>query len=1411
MSEKQQELYQNYLELTDEKRFLVQIFALFYEPIGAEKARSCWVSATTQQDSFDRIDAPDLKSFKVCYRSLLDLQLLVEKRSYGACCHELLVDLAVRDAVRMGTFDPIVWAIAQRFPIKERFAGGPLFFRNESQFMREVRIALYQEDLDAARNLFDHIGEVYWQSNLTLEEALREVLSNPLDIDWLDSLSDEVFSIGLIAILRDSVKRSVSADSVFELLEDYCKNGRVGPKLHLLYIEQLWLRGRLQEAAHHLSTVSVTRELTAQYEALQGAIAFITGHTNTALKHYRASLRAVGKSQRKQTHWLEQPASILFFFSLLSDGRTDSLKELETFVLLIQKQPKHWLKRTTPLLFALVQQQQSKHTAAAERFCHYIVKSADLATILEIYCLHWLQVEEVADWMALQLPWLCQQTMQSGYQWMALETAELLAHYQPESPFKKRAKNLRTTVHSVALIDAVERKESWERSLDALTALVSPAVEQTPEPSLESTYRLIWRLRFHSLDNWLLIPVEQKLSTKGGWTKGKKLTPKKLHVSYAQPDYLSEQDKEVCRKIESQYSGRFGSSRLTPTYFFGIEALVALVGHPYVYWEDEPEVKVDIVAGEPELVVKKLEGERLQLSLSPQITRRDVMVVQETPTRLKVISVSEQHKRIAEILGAANQLIVPAKAEERVLKAIASIATLVTVQSDIGGGTEAEEVLSNAVPHIHLLPAGEGLKVSVLMHPFAEGGAYYAPGEGGETVIAVVDGKRLQTTRELSAEVKNAEQVSARCPVLLHYVPEEGEWIIDDPTDCLELLLQLQQLGDEIVIEWPEGEAFKIPKQVSSSDFQFNVRRKKDWFSVSGDIKVSDNQVLDLQQLMKLLDKTSGQFIPLENGEFLALTDEFRQRLQTLSRLSQRRGKALKIDGLAAIALNDIFTELEAESAQVDVDQAWQNHIQQIRAARSIRPKVPKTLNASLRKYQKEGFVWLARLARWGVGACLADDMGLGKTLQGLAILLDRAAEGPALVVAPTSVCMNWQSEAKKFAPSLQVHRLGEGIRENRQTLLDSLSANDLLICSYGLLQQEEVSKRLAKIGWNTIVLDEAQAIKNPATKRSRAVMSLQGNFKIIMTGTPVENHLVELWNLFRFINLGLLGSLESFKRRFANPIERDPGKPASASAREALRRLISPFILRRTKDQVLKELPSRTEITLSMDLSDEESTFYEALRREAIEKLSGSKKKSGQRHLQVLAEIMKLRRACCNPNLVRPDLAIPSTKLERFSALVLEMLDNGHKALVFSQFVDHLKILCDYLDEQQIAYQYLDGSTSTKKRKQSIDAFQSGQGDIFLISLKAGGSGLNLTAADYVIHMDPWWNPAVEDQASDRAHRIGQQRPVTIYRLVAKGTIEEKIVGLHKTKRDLADSLLEGADTSGRISTDELLALIQK
>ncbi len=1427
--DQQQSLQDKYRQLSDPQKSIVQVFALLYEPSNRELARLCWIESMLPQIDSAAARFIEKQPFSAQVTRLIGHKVLIQQRGQGPCCHPQLIEIVMREAVVSGTFEAIANAIARQVPVRSHYTGTMRLFRTPNEFMRSLRIAIYREDTPEINKLLTETSHLPWRSEIDFYSVLRKMLTNPFDLLWMKRLSDAFLEMGLSAILEDSVARCVPATEAFELLEEVYNNraastepsAEISTEICLLYAEQLWLRGHVEEASKALANLEGADDISEyafQQQALLGALAFLKGDTSAALAHYRKGLSDADSTAEAQAAWFELPATVLLFFALLDTDSPSAYQTLEKHISLLQKQPQHWLKGAMSPLLSLLQMQQGKlgqMLSDPQLLQQYRLTSVGLPALIEIYSLYWLSVENLAEWLPKTLTTLCQAALQAGYGWILLETAELMMLYQPESSDPEKPENpekiniyaemvegLRSHIHSRRLMEVVEYKAPWERSLHALTQLNESTLNGADLS--HSTFRLIWRLHFRSIHNWSLTPLEQKIGAKGGWTKGKPIALKRLYEDL--PDYATEQDQRIGETLDLTYeqsSSYYYSRASKPVYTFTKAALLALVGHPLVFLEDSPTVRVDLVKGDPELFVKRLEGERLSIELVPPVGKDDLLITQETPTRLKVIAVTPEHRRIAEVLGPRNRLEVPAQAEERVLQAIASVASVVTVQSDIGGGVEAEEVPADAITHVHLLPAGEGLKVSLLAHPFPTGGSYYGPGEGGETVIAEVEGKRLQTKRDLAEEAQRAMAVISACPVLDTYDAVGREWLIDEASDCLTLLLQLQALGEEIILEWPEGEKFKVSRQLGINDFKFDIHRQQDWFAASGEVQISEDRVMDLRQLMALLESTPGQFVPLADGEFLALTDEFRQRLGMLGRLAQPHGKGLRINGLAALALDEMLDDVE----QLEVDQAWQDHIAHIKAACEIEPEVPETLQASLRDYQKGGFTWLARLANWGVGACLADDMGLGKTLQGLAVILSRCDQGPTLVLAPTSVCMNWASEAERFAPSLQVKDFGASDRTSRQSLLNDLGPKDLLVCSYGLIQQEDVAAMLADVTWQNIVLDEAQAIKNHATKRSQAVMALQGSFKIIMTGTPIENHLGELWNLFRFINPGLLGSLESFNQRFANPIERDQNNAAS----DALRRLIQPFILRRTKDQVLKELPSRTEITLPVELSPEEMAFYEALRREAVEKLTQSDAQAGQKHLQVLAEIMKLRRACCNPALVKPEMAIPSTKLEQFSELIAELLDNGHKALVFSQFVDHLKILRNHLEKQQIAYQYLDGSTPAKKRKQGVDAFQNGEGDVFLISLKAGGTGLNLTAADYVIHMDPWWNPAVEDQASDRAHRIGQQRPVTIYRLVAKGTIEDKIVALHQIKRDLADSLLTGTDMSSKVSTDELLSLIQQ
>ncbi|BAY95863.1 MULTISPECIES: DEAD/DEAH box helicase [unclassified Tolypothrix] len=1394
--ELQTQLAQAYRQLPPLEEKIVQLFSVIYEPINRTSFLECFNYIGARDKNYKSFTNPTLKPY---IDGLLAAGLLVQEHGQGPQCHPLLVEIATRSAVKAGCFEYMVKAVHNKLGVKARWQDGPVYFQRESQFIREVRIGLYSHNLSFInKQIEDYNRYNNSKDKISIENIFEQICTNPFDADWFRTLPPELYDNCISIILINAALLCSPADETFTLLQEECATGgeHSSDYLHLILTEQLLLRGCIQEAQQSLECIS--EDYQAEAAVYKGWLNFLLGDNQQAIADYTAGLKSLKKATGKRQVYFSTMGGLFFILALIKDGSRDSLQEALDYTSLLARQSDHWLRSIYAQLKILLQVQlgdiAQKEFIISNRIL-FPEEHNSLETLFFALCHYWVDADRAKKHLPRLLEEFYQQAVASGYHWLAMESAELLSRLKPNSSYETQAEILREDIGIDSIVDVMQPQEPWEMCLNALANLQ----KEPPAPvKAQTELRLAWFITFYP-SKCILQPREQKVNAKGEWSKGRPIAIKRLSGNLGELDYLTSQDLRVCGCIETFTSYDYGY-RGKVEYTFSAKAISALIGHPLVFWEDAPTTRVEIVKGEPELIVKKGKRDRLTLEFSPKLEpSQNIFTIKETPTRIKVIEITAEHRRIAEIIGKENRLLVPATAEKQVLAAINAVSGIVTVHSDIGGGLEgAEEVPAQTIPHIHLLPANAGLKVSLLSRPFAQGGPYYRPGTGGETVIAEIEGKRLQTRRNLQEEKQLANAAINACPTLTQAEEQDREWLLEDPEDCLELLLELQALGDTVVLEWPEGEKLRVKHQADLKDFQMSIQRQQDWFAATGELKLDKDLVLDMQQLLELLDKTPSRFIPLGDGQFLALTQAFRKRLDELRSFSEKHSKGIRFHPLATLGLEDFVDEV----GKVKADKHWKAHIQRLKEVQSLQPELPSTFQAELRDYQMEGFNWMARLAHWGVGACLADQMGLGKTVQALAVILIRAHEGPTLIIAPTSVCMNWVSEAQKFAPTLNIVQFGGA---NRQNLLSALQPFDMLVCSYGLLQQEEVSQMLSQVQWQTIVLDEAQAIKNMTTKRSQAAMNLKGSFKLITTGTPIENHLGELWNLFRFINPGLLGSFESFNQRFAIPIEKFQDK----LVRNKLKKLIQPFLLRRLKNQVLEELPSRTEILLHVELSREEMAFYEALRREAISKLTDSDATAGHKHLQVLAEIMRLRRACCNPSLVMPDTELSSAKLQLFAEVLGDLLENRHKALVFSQFVDHLHIIRNYLDKQGINYQYLDGSTPAPERKKRVDAFQAGSGDVFLISLKAGGTGLNLTAADYVIHMDPWWNPAVEDQASDRAHRIGQQRPVTIYRLVAKDTIEDKIVDLHHHKRDLADSLLEGTDISGKISTEALLELI--
>jgi len=587
-----------------------------------------------------------------------------------------------------------------------------------------------------------------------------------------------------------------------------------------------------------------------------------------------------------------------------------------------------------------------------------------------------------------------------------------------------------------------------------------------------------------------------------------------------------------------------------------------------------------------------------------------------------------------------------------------------------------------------------------------------------------------------------------------------------------------------------EGKLFRSPGATRVS-----VKSGIDWFELHGEVQYGE-ATATLPELLAAV-RRGDSMVVLGDGTFGLLPEEWLKRFAPLAGMGEKGEGHLKFRPNQAILLDALL----AAQPDVDMDETFGRIRQRVRSFHGVSTvEQPEGFVGQLRQYQCEGLGWMQFLREFGFGGCLADDMGVGKTAQVLATLEARRAEGkgPSLVVVPKSVMFNWRQESERFTPRLRVLEHHGTARDASQ-----IPKYDLVLTTYGTMLRDAPS--LAKIEFDYVVLDEAQAIKNATTASSKAVRLLRGKHRLALSGTPVENHLGELWSLFEFLNPGMLG--EARLLQMAGGMARNP----SEEARQLLAHALRPFILRRTKQQVVRELPEKTEQTIFCDLEGAQRKHYEELRNHyrlsLLEKVRTEG--LGRSKMHVLEALLRLRQAACHPGLLDPKrVDEPSAKLDVLMAQLAEVRDEGHKALVFSQFTSLLAIVRRRLDQAGMRYEYLDGATT--HRQTHVETFQNDAGcGLFLISLKAGGLGLNLTAAEYVFLLDPWWNPAVEAQAVDRAHRIGQTRPVFAYRLIARDTVEEKVLQLQKTKRDLADAILSEDNSLIRDLKSEDLELL--
>ncbi len=679
------------------------------------------------------------------------------------------------------------------------------------------------------------------------------------------------------------------------------------------------------------------------------------------------------------------------------------------------------------------------------------------------------------------------------------------------------------------------------------------------------------------------------------------------------------------------------------------------------------------------------------------------------------------------------------------------------------------------------------------------------PNPDFQTGSYVYDGKTYLVRRNQGEEARLLQELYD-----VRFQPRSNKLWFMEPEEAIAFLLDFYPTFVENWSVYGEATLSRYNKVHKSSNVitaTVESNEQEKWFTLNIEIEY-DGQSLPLERIWRAWLK-GKRYVQLKDGSYASLPESWLEKLA-------HKLKVLGLDPTKAPKTQ--FKQFEAPALEAlledvpntHVDSFWSNLRESIRNFTEVEAiEAPRGLDATLRPYQLQGISYMNFLKNYGFGGILADEMGLGKTVQTLAFIQhmkNTGATGPNLIVVPTSVLPNWDREASKFVPEL-VRVIVYGTR--RENIFKKIGGADLVITTYALLRRD--MEELEKHEFNSIILDEAQNIKNPNTITARSVRQINAKMRLCLSGTPIENNLFELWSLFEFLMPGFLGSQHAFHRGIVKPI-----KDGDVETLDYLRSRVKPFILRRTKAEVVQDLPPKIENITYCALSDEQTELYAALAKKLREQVLADVDEKGmaKSQMSILDALLKLRQICCHPRLLKLDMPgftnnLTSGKFEAFKDMVIDLVEGGHKVLIFSQFVQMLHIIRSWLQMTDIPFCYLDGSS--KDRLEQVDRFNSSpEIPIFLISLKAGGTGLNLTSADYVIHYDPWWNPAVESQATDRAHRIGQKKQVFSYKLICENTVEEKILRLQDVKRGFAEAVIPDKDSWKSLTRDDLEMLFE-
>lgn len=939
------------------------------------------------------------------------------------------------------------------------------------------------------------------------------------------------------------------------------------------------------------------------------------------------------------------------------------------------------------------------------------------------------------------------------------------------------------------LLSSVRRRDSWE----ILLRDIRKNIQETQKPEKRLVY---------FLDGlWLKDIIEQTKLGDGSWDSGISVSRKQfLNEGF---ESMDEADRKAAAKIRVRAVDKPEACILFEELCYSGRIFV---GEPYT----QPFSPAEVEAVTPSLFFRT-SGNGITVSSNVPLDEKlnipdRCIVTNEEYGKYKVIMLDDIQRTV--LTKALSTPVLPIQAAAEVKSLTESLGGILDAGCELMNADSLQSVTGSGIIAVRITPDdGNGTyQVQLQAAPLPEGQLRFPAGEGDAVIYDQCDGQVVAVTRDLVSEQRNYKIIRGFiCDRIGTVFKDFMSAELSTSQSLLALLEFAYEHKDTYLIEWPLGRELKFKGVLKTDDVEVQVLTEMDWFQIQGIVNIPGTVLSFDELLARFRDSEYDGYIHIGENEYMKMTEALKKNIVQLDKIMTVYDKATerRLAGKYDVGkLAEILGDNGGLHAQMD--EGFMELMKKMRESYDSVPAIPAGLDAVLRGYQKEGFEWLVRLTGWGAGACLADDMGLGKTIQTIALMLHRMEQGPSLVVASKSLVLNWVNELRKFAPSL--NPLNFNIAKDKKRTIDDAAAGDVVITTYGVLvTQKDI---LTSRQWNVICLDEAHSIKNRMTRTSRSAMALKGDAKVILTGTPIQNHLGEMWNLFQFINPGMLGPWQQFADKYIRAARDE-------LLYKELRDRTLPFILRRTKEEVLDDLPEKNSYEQMVELSPEELQIYEKIRKDVELKFKKCKTKderikAAKLDLSFFRELTRLRLLANSVSLVYPEWKPESSKIAALRDILASLGSvKENRVLIFSQFTSFLSQIGNMMKDAGFEYLYLDGQTALDKRQMLVDRFQGGECKFFLISLKAGGLGLNLTAANYVILMDPWWNPSIEDQAADRAYRLGQERNVTVIRLVSANTIEEKILKLHERKQDLSDRMLEGASGSAALSMDEILDMV--